>query len=142
MTGGADRRPERGVVDTNIVILLRHLDSSHLPVRPAVSTVTLAELSVGPLIASDADERARRQGHLQQAEADFEPLAFGVAAARSFAVVAADMRHAGRKASARSFDAMIAATAMAHRLPLFTANPDDFARIDGLEVVRVPVSSR
>ena len=49
-------------------------------------------------------------------------------------------RRAGRKVSARTYDALIAATALAHGLPLYTANPDDFAGIDGLVVVPVSVS--
>jgi hypothetical protein len=47
------------------------------------------------------------------------------------------MRRAGRKTSARTYDALIAATALANGLPLYTANPGDFAGIDGLEVVEV-----
>jgi len=102
--------------------------------------VTLAELSVGPLVTSDERERAARQAHLQQAEADFDPLPFDAAAARAFGRVAASLRRAGRKPAARSYDAMIAATALANELPIYTANPDDFREIDGLEVVAVVVT--
>jgi predicted nucleic acid-binding protein len=89
--------------------------------------VTLAELSVGPLVASSDDERAARQAHLQQAEADFDPLPFDAQAARAFGRVAASLRRAGRKVKARAYDAMIAATAMANGLPLYTCNPNDFS---------------
>jgi predicted nucleic acid-binding protein len=75
-----------------------------------------------------------RQGHLQQAEADFEPLPFDADAARAFGGVAASLRRAGRKVAARSYDAMIAATAVANQLPLYTVNPNDFAGIDALDV--------
>ena len=101
--------------------------------------MTLAELSVGPLVAEDEQERAARQAHLQQAEADFDPLPFDAAAARAFGRVAASLRRAGRKTNARTYDAMIAATALANVLPVYTCNPDDFSGIDGLEVVAVPV---
>jgi len=67
-------QPGRGVLDTNTVILLPRLtDASRLPAEPLITAVTLAELSVGPLVASTAGERAARQAHLQQAEADFDP---------------------------------------------------------------------
>ena len=103
-----------------------------------MSAITLAELSVGPLIAHDDGVRAMRQAHLQQAEADYESLPFDTAAARAFGQVAASMRRAGRTSSARSFDAMIAAVALANDLPLYTCNPTDFQGIDGLTVVPVP----
>ncbi len=101
-------------------------------------TVTLAELSVGPLVTDDADERAARQARLQQAEHDFDPLPFDAASARAFGRVAASLRRSGRKASARAYDAMIAATALANDLPVYTCNPSDFAGIAGLAVVAVP----
>ena len=130
----------RGVLDTSTVVLLPRLaDPATLPEEPLITTVTLAELAAGPLVASDDLERARRQAHLQQAEADFVPLPFDDAAARAFAGVAASLRRAGRKAGARGFDAMIAATAIANCLPLYTCNPGDFRGIDRLEVVAVPV---
>ena len=131
----------RGVLDTSTVILLPAIaDAGQLPEEPTITAVTLAELSVGPLVARDEHERAARQAHLQQAEADFEPLPFDAAAARAFGRVAASLRAAGRKPAARAYDAMIAATALAHELPVYTANPDDFRGIDGLEVVPVSVS--
>lgn len=124
----------RGLIDTNVVIRLLELDPASLPEEPLISVITLAELSVGPLITDDARERSTRQARLQQTEATFEPIPFDANAARAFARVAADMRSAGRKTSARQFDALIAATALAHDLPLHTANPDDFAGIYGLDV--------
>ena len=128
-----------GLLDTSTLILLpRLLDASSLPEHPLISVVTLAELAVGPLVAQDEAERAVRQAHLQQAEADFDPLPFDAAAARAFGQVAASLRRSGRKPSARAYDAMIAAIAIANGLPLYTCNADDFAGIDGLEVVAVP----
>lgn len=132
-------RNEVGLLDTNTLILLPRLeDASVLPEHPFISAITLAELSVGPLVASDETERASRLAHLQQAESDFEPIPFDADAARSFGQVAASLRRSGRKASARAYDAMIAAIAIANELPLYTCNPDDFTGIEGLEVVSVP----
>ena len=65
------------------------------------------------------------------------PLAFDAAAARAFGRVAASLRAAGRKPAAGAYDALIAATALANGLPVYTANPADFSGIDGLEVVAV-----
>jgi hypothetical protein len=127
-------------LDTSTVILLRRIDDpSMLPAEPVITAVTLAELSVGPLLARDEHERSARQAHLQQAEADFDPLPFDAAAARAFGRVAASSRRAGRKPAARAYDAMIAATAIANGLPVYTCNPSDFAGIDGLQVQPVPI---
>jgi len=128
----------RGVLDTSTVILLQRLaDATALPAEPLITTITLAELSVGPLVAQDERERAARQAHLQQAEADFDALPFDAAAARAFGRVATSLRRAGRKSAARAYDAMIAAVAIAHNLPLYTCNPDDFTGIDELRLVAV-----
>lgn len=129
----------RGVLDTSTLILLgRITDTETLPTEPMITAITLAELSVGPLVATTDEERAARQAHLQQAEADFEPLAFDAAAARSFGQVAASLRRAGRKSSTRAYDAMIAAVCVANELPIHTCNPNDFIDIDGLVVIDVP----
>lgn len=128
----------RGILDTSTLILLAHLtDMASLPDEPQITAVTLAELSVGPLVASTDEERAARQAHLQQAEADFDPLPFDAAAARSFGQVAASLRRAGRKPAARAYDAMIAAIAISNDLPLHTCNPRDFTDIDELTVVAI-----
>lgn len=133
------KAPVQGVLDTSTVILLEHLDdASALPAEPLITTVTLGELAVGPLVATNESERSKRQAHLQQAEASFAPLPFDASAARAFGGVAASLRRSGRKTAARTFDAMIAATAVANDLPLYTCNPDDFEGIDELDVVAVP----
>ncbi len=97
----------------------------------------MRELSVG--LAGEESERVARQAHLQQAEADFDPLPFDASAARAFGGVAASLRRAGRKTTARAYDAMIAATAIANGLAVYTCNPTVFSGIDGLEVVAVPM---
>jgi len=124
----------RGLLDTSAVIDLASLDAHTLPAECAVSAITLGELSVGALVATNARERVARQAHLQQAEADFDPLPFDAACARAFGRVAASLRRSGRKTHARAYDALIAATAIAHGLPLYTRNPKDFTGIEGLTV--------
>ena len=136
-------RHARGILDTSTVILLSRLDDPLvLPEEPVITAITLAELTVGPLVAASDTERAARQAHLQQAESDFDALPFDAAAARAFGRVAASLRQSGRKQAARSYDAMIAATALANALPVYTCNPEDFVGIDGLDVVAVPVPMR
>jgi hypothetical protein len=115
---------EFGLLDTSTLILLPTLrDPSLLPQRPLISSITLAELSVGPLVAASETQRAARLAHLQQAEADFDPLPFDADAARTFGQVAASLRRSGRKASARAYDAMTAAVALANGLPPYTCTP-------------------
>jgi predicted nucleic acid-binding protein len=129
-----------GLLDTSTLLLLPRIgDPSVLPDVPLISAITLAELSVGPLVTDDEAERARRLANVQQAEADFDPLPFDAAAARAFGQVASSFRRSGRKPAARALDALIAATAIANGLPLYTCNPDDFAGVSGLMLRSVPV---
>lgn len=127
------RRPQRGVLDTSVVIDLDELDAARLPIEVAVSALTMAELAAGPHATSDSDERARRQDRLQRAEAAFDPLPFDGDAARAYGRVFASVAAAGRKArGARAIDLLIAATALAARLPLYTRNGEDFQALDDL----------
>jgi tRNA(fMet)-specific endonuclease VapC len=135
--------PNRGMLDTSTVIMLgRIADPSALPEESVISAITLAELSVGPHVATSDQERAIRQSHLQQAESDFDVVAFDGGAARAFGAVAASLRASGRKPAARAYDALIAATAINHGLPLYTCNPSDFEGITGLDVRAVPHPDR
>ena len=136
MTGEARTR---GLIDTNIVIHLAALDGARLPDEMVISAVTLAELSAGPHHASDPAERARRMSVLQHAESTFEPLPFDTEAARAFGMISAAVLAAGRTPRRRIADLMIASTAVANRLPLYTTNAADFTGLDGLmAVVAVP----
>jgi predicted nucleic acid-binding protein len=139
---------DRGLLDTNILILRRWIDSDDLPNEMAICAVTLAELSAGPHQVrpnheqDDYDEhteRARRLDVLQRAEHEFDPIPFGVEAARTYGRVTAAVVSAGRTPRRRVADLMIAATAIAEDLPLFTTNPDDFEGLLGLLTV-VPVT--
>lgn len=129
---------EVAVLDTNTLILIDRLAAEDLPAEPVITCVTLAELSVGPLATDDEAERAARQARLQEAEAAFEPLVFDAPAARAYGRVAASLRRSGRKPTARAFDALIAATAIANDLALYTCNPRDFEGIDGLRLEGIP----
>lgn len=127
------------MLDTSVVIDLDGIDPARLPAEMAVSAITMAELAAGPHATSDPDERARRQDRLQRAEATFEPFPFDADAARAYGRVYAAVVTAGRKArGARAVDLLIAATAHAAQLPLYTRNPSDFTALDHLiEVVAV-----
>ena len=117
---------DRGILDTNILILRRWIDSDELPDEMAISAVTLAELSAGPHQVrpngeqDDYDEhaeRARRLDVLQRAEHEFDPIPFSAEAARTYGRVTAAVVSTGRKPRRRVADLMIAATVSARRLP-------------------------
>jgi predicted nucleic acid-binding protein len=123
----------RGLIDTSVVIELDHLAEDALPAEMAISTITLAELAAGPHATNDPTERARRQERLQLTEAIFDAIPFDAGCARAYGRVYAETIAAGRKARGRrAIDLLIAATALAANLPVYTANPDDF---DGLAAV-------
>ena len=135
----ADTRHARGLIDTSVVIDLELIDAVRLPLELAMSAITMAELSAGPHAASDSAERARRQERLQRAEATFDPRPVDAAAARAYGRIDAAVVAAGRKArGARTADLLIAATAVAAGLPLYTRNPKDFAGLSALVEI-VPV---
>jgi predicted nucleic acid-binding protein len=132
-------RHARGIVDTSVVIDLERLDPAHLPAELAASAVTLAELAAGPHATADAAERARRQDRLQRAEATFDPVPVDAGVARAHGRIYTAVAAAGRKARGRrTLDLLIAATALAAGLPLYTCNPEDFREVAPLlEVVAV-----
>lgn len=140
--------PRQGMLDTNILVLRRWVDPAELPDEMAISAITLAELSAGPHEVRRNDEqdayeehaeRARRLEVLQRAESEFDPVPFDAEAARIFGRVSAAVIAAGRKPRGRIVDLMIAATAIAEGLPLFTTNPADFAGLSELLPI-VPVT--
>lgn len=129
----ADQPIPRGIIDTSVVIDLEDVPAGDLPAEMAVSAVTLAELAAGPHATTDAAERARRQDRLQRAEATFDPLPVDANVARAYGRIYAAVGGAGRKArGARSLDLLIAATALASDLPLYTRKPDDFGGTESL----------
>lgn len=93
-------RPSRGILDRSTVILLSRLDDpAVLPDEPLITAITLAELTVGPLVVILDHERAARQAHLQQAESDFDALPLDASAARALGRVVASRHRAGARAS-------------------------------------------
>lgn len=138
----------QGLLDTNILILRNWIDPAELPEEMAISAITLAELSAGPHEVRGNDEqdmyderaeRARRLEILQRVESEFDALPFDTEAARIYGRVTAAVIGAGRKPRSRAVDLMIASTAIAEGLPLYTTNPDDFRGLDSLMTV-VPVT--
>ena len=128
-----DQRAPRGILDTSVVIDLEHIAAGDLPVEIAISAITMAELAAGPHATPDVDERARRQDRLQRAEAAFDPLPFDADCARAYGRVYAAVAVSGRKArGARAVDLLIAATACAAELPLYTRNGADFEALRAL----------
>jgi len=138
----------RGLLDTNIMILRRWVNPAELPAEMTISAITLAELSAGPHEVrrnekqsdyNEHAERARRVDVLQRAENEFDPIPFDAEAARVYGRVTAAVITAGRKPRRRIADLMIASTAIAEDLPLYTTNPDDFAGLGQL-LTLVPVT--
>jgi predicted nucleic acid-binding protein len=130
------------LIDTSVVIDLEKLDPQTMPLEVAISAVTLAELAAGPHATDDPAERARRQDRVQQVEAAFDALPFDGAAARAYGRVYAAVVSAGRTArGARAVDLLIAATALAHRLPLYTRNAEDFVHLHDLVEIVVPATA-
>ncbi len=119
----------RGVLDTSIIIDHDQIDSRLLPDESAISAVTLAELAAGPHATDNKDERARRQDRLQWAAATWNPLPFDTEAARMYGRLFAAARAAGQSSRARLADLLIASTAAANGLPLYTRNPSDFSAL-------------
>jgi len=128
-----------GLLDTSVLVDLAEPDlAAALPDQSAISAISLAELASGPHLATTADERAGRQARLQQVEAMFEPLPFDVAAARSYGQIVAAVAENGRSHRRRVGDLLIAATAHANGLGLYTRHPGDFAGLERLvEIVGI-----
>jgi predicted nucleic acid-binding protein len=130
--------PSRGLLDTSVVVDLATVDRDQLPDRISISAITMAELAAGPHATTEPAERARRQDRLQRAENTFDPLPFDADAARAYGRIYASVTAAGRKARGRrAVDLLIAATALAHDLALYTRNPDDFAHLEDVRVIPV-----
>lgn len=129
---------DTAVVDTNVIAALKLYDPSELPETMLITAVTLGELSYGPHATDDPVKRAGRVALLQYVEATFDSLPYDQDAARLYGQICAAVRATGREPRKRSSDLMIAATSASNRLPLYTANPDDFKGAEGfIEVVGI-----
>ena len=128
----------RGLLDTSVVVDHDLIAIDALPEETAIAAVTLAELAAGPHATNDGDERARRQDRLQWAATTWDPLPFDSEAARIYGRVFAATKAAGRSVRPRVADLLIASTAAANGLPLYTRNPSDFIGLEEiLEVVAI-----
>lgn len=127
--------PTRGLLDTSVVIDYDLIDVALLPDESAISAITLAELTAGPHATQDTEERARRQDRLQWVAVTWDPLPFDAEAARMYGRIFAAVRAAGRSSRARFADLLIASTAAANGLPLYTRNPSDFAALESIVTV-------
>jgi predicted nucleic acid-binding protein len=119
-------KPTKGLLDTSVVIDHDVIDPALLPDESAISAITLAELTAGPHATEDRNERARRQDRLQWASSTWDPLPFDAEAARVYGRMFAAARATGRSSRSRLADLLIASTAAANSLPLYTRNPVDF----------------
>jgi predicted nucleic acid-binding protein len=131
----AEIRPGGGLLDTSVLIDLS--TAACLPDEGLISALSFAELSAGPHAIDDAAERARRQQRIQWTEASFDALPFDDACARAYGNVFSAVAAAGRRPRGpHMVDLLIAATAIAHGLPLYTSNPRDLSGLESLlEVV-------
>jgi predicted nucleic acid-binding protein len=128
----------RGLLDTSVVIDLDRIDARVLPEETAIAAITLAELAAGPHATGDPEERGRRQDRLHWAATTWDPLPFDADAARAYGLVFAASAASGRRGRRRLADLLIASTAVANGLALYTRNPDDFAALSGVvEVIAV-----
>lgn len=125
--------PERGLLDTSVAIAIGSIEFSRLPAISVISCLTLAELQAGPFATRDLVERLRRQRHIKHLEAQAAMLPFESAAAGAYGRVHAAVSAIGRKPRGpRAIDLMIAATACAHGLPLYTLNASDLRGLETL----------
>jgi predicted nucleic acid-binding protein len=124
--------PTRGLLDTSVVIDHDVIDPALLPDESAISAITLAELTAGPHATEDKNERARRQDRLQWASSTWDPIAFDAEAARVYGRMFAAARAGGQLSRSRLADLLIASTAAANSLPLYTRNPSDFDALKGI----------
>ena len=118
--------PTRGLLDTSVVIDHDLIDPALLPDESAIAAMTLAELAAGPHATEDQEERARRQDRLQWATATWDPLPFDAEAARMYGRIFSAARIAARASRSRLADLLIASTAAANSLAVYTRNPSDF----------------
>lgn len=124
----------RAVLDTSVLIGAE----SPGELEGAISAASLTELHFGVLVATSAEERARRAQRLGVVEATFDPLPVDAAVAREWGRLAAALASRGGKPSRRAVDLVIAATANVHAVPLLTWNVKDFAPLADLVDARQP----
>ncbi len=120
----------RGLLDTSVLIDHDLIDADRLPDESAIAAVSLAELAAGPHATEDESERARRQDRLQWAAATWDPLPFDADAARAYGRVFAAVKASGRTHRSRLADLLIASTAAANELAIYTRTPSDLEALE------------
>jgi len=113
-----------GLLDTSVFIARetgRRL--GELPAHVAVSVVTIGELQLGVLAAGETSTRARRADTLALARAA-DPIPISEAVMVAWARLVADCRRADVHRTVKLTDALIAATAIEHGLPVVTQDED------------------
>ena len=126
----------RALLDTSFFVATesgRPLGDIGRVTETEVSVVTLAELTVGVLMADD-DDRSTRVATLSAVESTWDPLPIDAEVARQFARIAAALRAGGRRVPI--LDALVAATATVEQIPVVTQD-NDYEAIPGVEVIRV-----
>lgn len=125
----------RAVLDTSVLIAT---DVPPLDGELAISAASLAELSFGVLVATDAAVRAERLRRLSQFQRRFSALPVDESVATSYGQLAAAVVATGRQPRSRVMDLLIAATAHAHAARLYTRNPADLVGLgDLVEIITV-----
>lgn len=123
------------LVDTSVVIDPRGVTWPS-GAELAISTITIGELGFGIVKAEDATERVKRTINLQRVRAVFEELPVDGAVAEAYVAAATAVHVEGRSPRPRAFDLLIAATAIAHDLPLYTRDMDDVSTLRHLVDIR------
>jgi predicted nucleic acid-binding protein len=126
----------RALLDTSFFVATesgRPLGEMEGVTETDVSVVTLAELTVGVLMAND-DDRSVRVATLSAVESTWDPLPVDAEVARQFARIVAALRAGGRRVPI--LDALVAATAIVEQIPVVTQD-NDYQAIPGVEMIRV-----
>ncbi len=136
----AEADAEVGLLDTSVFIARESGRAvAKLPDRVALSVITIGELQLGVLNADNSVTRSRRADTLALARAA-DPIPVSEAVMVSWARVITDCRAAGVHRTVKLTDALIAATAIEHGLPVVTqdADFDQIARAcPALSVIKV-----
>ena len=128
--------PQRALADTSVFIGLEaeRLRQSQLDgFEWGISAITLGELRLGVLQATDPESASRRLSTYQLAQR-FEALPVDEAVSDAWALLISRLRAAGRKAPIN--DSWIVATAIAHAIPLVTQDTD-YAAMPGVDVIKI-----
>ena len=126
----------RALLDTSFFVATesgRPLGDMAKVTETEVSVVTLAELTVGVLVADD-DDRPARVATLSAVESTWDPLPIDAEVARQFARIVAALRAGSRRVPI--LDALVAATAIVEQIPVVTQD-NDYEAIPDVEVIRV-----